>query len=544
MKIYSAEVWYTYASFMGKHVEDLHTIAQRLLAERLSTCVMHQDGTTYWNSHNGVHSGVTTVDPHNQTGDNLHLKLHDGENPPAGWALDAWSILAAMRWNELRLFGADRPMPAPYIRTFLGECSFGSLTTPTFIGRPIITLYETGVILFQLRGNEMPEQPDAETFVNRYVNLASKRFSEIWVHPAYARLATRAWHHLEHPGQNFRQRLTTSRLDREHDIAVRQSSLVDHTSDEPTPKVLLPSSADEQLDTLQTFADLVFHIIAFIVGPPRSGWRYVLRGQSQIPEVGRFWTGRPHIYLYRFDDQCDTPAENEEKHRRLFGGIIARALHESADMSKLLPKNLRLLPDYGLYIAQSAILVAYSNSGFPDAASNEPTPSEGDILGHVVTFQMLEYGYMLHRSLAESAGELNDVRAVYETQQELARLKVTMSEVSHYGEIIGVLEEGWESFRVNALMNWTSESLAATSALTSLRDTRITERASQVLSVLFGMIAVPPIASDVILPLWKLFGWPMPKDPDSASLMMVGIAFVLVAVVLIGMLRFVARAEE
>ena len=54
------------------------------------------------------------------------------------------------------------------------------------------------------------------------------------------------------------------------------------------------------------------------------------------------------------------------------------------------------------------------------------------------------------------------------------------------------------------------------------------------ISILFGLIAVPRIAEEVLKPLWKVLALPRPKVDEDFSLLLIGISLSMVAVVIGG----------
>lgn len=116
-------------------------------------------------------------------------------------------------------------------------------------------------------------------------------------------------------------------LEKRHDTAVDQLTRSHKEGDfnyDLAP--LSPPRLDRACENLSGFALTVFNTIGFLLSRPRGGVRFMLRGQKQSPELGSFWSGRPHIYLVKFKDQCDVASENQRLHGEAFKAIIARLL--------------------------------------------------------------------------------------------------------------------------------------------------------------------------------------------------------------------------
>jgi hypothetical protein len=153
--------------------------------------------------------------------------------------------------------------------------------------------------------------------------------------------------------------------------------------------------------------------------------------------------------------------------------------------------------------------------------------------------ELLEYGYMLHRSLFERAVGHSRSEDVLNARRELTMLMHGISEVGHFLEIRDLLQRGWESMGIEDLQQRISESLAIRESETALGETRTTERMGRVLAILFGLVAVPPIAEDIIKPTWDYLELWQPNNPFLSKLFLVLIAFVLIASLTFGLLRFV-----
>ena len=113
--------------------------------------------------------------------------------------------------------------------------------------------------------------------------------------------------------------------------------------------------------------------------------------------VGRFWSGRPHIYLVRFGNQCKTASENESKHGPHFGRIISRAAALDDEAAKsALPKDARLFEDYSAYVNGAATLWVWSKGGL---STEHMDANRGNLIyERQALAELLEYGYMLYRT--------------------------------------------------------------------------------------------------------------------------------------------------
>ena len=85
---------------------------------------------------------------------------------------------------------------------------------------------------------------------------------------------------------------------------------------------------------------------------------------------------------------------------------------------------------------------------------------------------------------------------------------------------------------VPGLQRLIDETLETRASQTSLREARRSNLVGRRLTVLFGLIAVPPLADLVLRPLWDLLGWWAPAGVEGKSLFLMFVAVLIVAFVL------------
>ena len=334
------------------------------------------------------------------------------------------------------------------------------------------------------------------------------------------------------------------KLEEMHDIAVDELTEVREEGDFTFSFAPLNREEDFE-ETFSSFSQSIFHIVAYLLTPPRTGMSFLLRGQKSLIQVGNFWTGRPHIYLIRFDKQAELSSENETLYKNEFGYIIAKHWSESSSLGvQYLPPDSRVFDDYNSYITSTATLWAWSGKGLKNRRETANINHADLIYEPQATMEILEYAYMLHRSLFERAlghGRLQDVLSA---RRDLVILKHHMSEVGHFLEIRDLLQNGWESMGIEGLQQRISESLAIRESETASDEARTTERMGRVLAILFGLVAVPPIAEDVIKPIWDYFELWHPGNPLLNKIFLILIAFVLIAGLTLGLLSFVKKRRS
>lgn len=517
LRLHEWEIWHTYATYLSAGDFNLDQLACRLVELEIAACAMTRDGRTYWKAGQKVGSGSTDVRLNAfETGATLHLDRDSGcDTPLDGFALEAWGQAGHFRFNEQRVLGEDEGLPPPYVRAFLGQCK---LISEDETGRseillyPVLLIFQSGVMVLELRTISPDTPTELDHFIHGAVNLFRHPFDRAEVPPSIVKLATRAYYH-SYRGWSFRYRLALIWLERGHDKAVRELTKSYEEGDFTFDLAPL-STSDESRgpEKLSTLALTLFHTVAFVLGRPRLGVAFLLFGQHQTPELGEYWSGRPHIYIARFDGQRETASENAQVHGAAFGSILLRALvGDVAAARRSLPPDSRLFDDYNAYITSAASLWVWSKSGLSQQAPSADANRGHLIYEHQAVVELLEYGYMLHRSLLERVEKYKNADEVFAARRALIRLQQTLAEASHFGEIRDLLERGWREMKLPELRQRIQDALVIREAEASVAEARVATRIGQALTILFGLVAVPSLAEQVVQPLWKLIAIPRPE---------------------------------
>ncbi len=516
-KVSEWEIWHTYSTYLRTTNIDLEVVARRLVESGIALCAVLRDGKTFWSSGTQLGSGITEVrlDPY-ETRATINFNPDAGcEVKLDGFALEAWNQASRFRFGEQRVLGKEGGLPPPYLRAYLGQCNLVSEPDSKSKVRlyPVLLIYESGVVLLELRTISPAAPQRLSDFISNAVNLFRHPFEQLEVSPGIVRLATRAYYH-SYRGWTLPYRLALIWLERGHDKAVRQLARSHEEGDFSFDLAPLSSAkGGVQYENLSTFALTVFHTVAFVIGQPRLGLAFLLWGQKKTPALGGFWSGRPHVYLVRFERQCETASENERRFGAAFGSILLRVFSKDAAVARsALPEDSRLFEDFNSYITSAVTLWVWSKKGLRGQKA-WADPNRGHLIyEHQAIVELLEYGYMLHRSLLEHAEGYDNATEVFAAQRALLKLQQQMSEASHSGEIRNLLSRGWSALNLPELRNLIQGALSLRKAETSAAEARTTTRLGQALTVLFGLVAVPSLAEQVIQPLWQLIEIPYPTD--------------------------------
>lgn len=536
------EVWHTYATYLCVTRVDLDTAARSLVEAGIATCAMLQNGRTYWTSGTKVCSGNTMVDLEESTGTAVfNIEADPGcSETLGGFAAEAWFQAGYFRSAEMRVFGADGYLPPPYVRAFLGQLRLVSSDKPksTIYLYPTLILYESGVMVLEFRTISPDSPVHLREFIVGSVNLFQFPFDRVEASPALVRLAPPAYSHSLR-NRSILSRWKLVRLQRGHDTVVRQLTRQRAGGDFVFDLVPLTQGEGlEDAERLHTLARTVLHTVAFAIGQPRSGLSLLLRGQKPTPELGGFWSSRPHIHIVRFDGQCETASENERQHEAVFRNMLLRIpASDSAISRQRLPKDRRLFDDYNAYITRAATLWVWSKRGIDQQSASADANRGHLIYEHQAIVELLEYGCMLHHSLLDRASNYDILDEAFAAQHALIKLRKAMTFSSHSGEIMDLLDHGWKEFKVPELGRQISDALRLRQEETSTSESRTRARTGNLLTILFGLLAIPPLAERVVEPAWEWLHVLRPSTDVAFQMLTNVVSFAIVMPLVLWLMR-------
>src|SRR6266851_4171327 len=527
------EIWHTYTTYLDSGPLDLQKGAESLLESGVALCAMQSTGRTYWRTDDGIGRGVTNVDINAVEGSSSFALIRDEQTQalPDGFALEAWGQAAYFIIGEQRVLGDSAALSDAYVRAHLGKCVVtkkgkDGLTSHLNL-YPVLIVYESGVVILEFRMIGPNTPVESAKFIDGGVNLFRESFSQVEVNPGLARGATTAYYRSSRPG--FFQRVRMLWLQGPHDLAIKQRTK-EHTDDDFSFEL---SRWSGQTDNLRSIALTIFHTCAFLIIGPRRGLSFLLFGQPAPPDLGQFWSGRPHIHLIRFQDQQETATENETRHGVEFARILARASSTGTNVRMGLPKDARLFEDYSAYVTCASSLWVWSRKGLKEQAQWEDLNRGNFIYERQAIMELLEYGYMLHRGLYHRVEQLRSTAQVMAMRKDILRLRLRMREASHAGEIRELLESGWKEFGLPALVAEIESALALReSEMRSVDNLRAT-RVGWAIATVFGFVAVPALADQIVLPFWNLLKIHPVTDVLKAKLIADGVVMLSILFVLV-----------
>ena len=524
------QLWHTYSTFFTVEVQDLEAAGRALVESGIAVCALHRDGKTFWESNNLICEGRTSIRmSSNSDKASISLAPNDAKMSLNAFAKASWLQACSLRFNEIRQFGDDENLPPEaYTRAFLGRCDLDLGEEGLFYIYPNLKLYASGVVLIEFQMLSPETGCKTEDFIKDYLDLPRKAIKQISVPPAIARLAPTAYLYSKRIS-SLRARVALLILEKSHLKAVNQKTSSCEEGEFNFELAPLTNEEEADYDTLSNLALTIVGVVGFALVKHRKPLDFLLRGPDKFPQMGPFWVGRPHIYLLQYENQRETAEENERCYRNDFRQIMSK--NWRTDFTRVvddLPNNSRAFDDYTSYIGIASTLWVCAKKGLDSYENDAGMGRKTFVYANQSIVEMLEYGYMLHRGLYERVVGHSTPEAVLRARRDLVSLRQVMSGASHFTELRELLQAGWERFGVPSLQERTNEALEIKASETALIEARRVDRRGRLLSLVAGLVAVPPIANEVVGPIWTYFRWWQPTGAAFAKLFIdvVAVAFV------------------
>lgn len=529
------EIWFTYTTSIRPTNIDLKSLADDLVESELAHFSMLKDGYTIWRSENKIGKGLSIVDfAENKNNAKVQFEKEDQQTIELeNFALEAWYQCCYFRFSELRLFDPYPSLPPPYVRSFLGKCILFKDDLERQIHLyPLLTVYETGVMSVEFRTISPAKQLTLDDFITGAVNLQQIAFDRAEVPPALSRLASSAYMRSA-KNWNFKERSKLLQLEEDHNVAVEERTKINDDMGDDFTFELSPLSfgEEDQKETLSTLGLTIFDSVKYLLSKPKKGWQFILWGQDYPVQFDGHWIGRPHIYLCDFPGQEETSSLNEEQYKSAFIKIVMQSSEFPAELNEeRLPKDVRLFDDYSAYLSEALSLWVWSKKGI-----RWQEPWKDINRGHLIyeqqaTMRLLDYVYILHRRLLNEISFHKNVDQVIIARRELIDIEQKTTEPSKFGEIRKLLKYGWGQLGLEDIKRRIHDSLELQQAEKSHQETRTYRKIGITLTVLFGLAVIPPVAFQILMPVWNWFNWPRPEDAETFSILLLTITSVVIII--------------
>lgn len=533
------EIWYTFSTYLTAHISNLEIVAKLLVEFEIADCCVISNGETFCRTDNGIASGKTVLE---LSGDLTKVSAEFKANSMKAadftqYARETWLIGVQFLYGEARQISQGRELPTPHLRAFLEPIRLVKEEERITSFYPVIVLYQSGVLLIEFRMIAPDDPVEISDFIRNYVNIQQHDYDFAIVPTAISVLAPEAYQYYSNPEINIFQRLDLLEKKKQKKAFQTLSKKVEFGDFEFE---LAPLFGTEKKETITSVAQTLFTIVGFVAKSPISSISLVVKGVPQLPEIGKYWIGRPHIHLVQHSNQLESSSSNEESNKKFFGRILARVPAADGDFSIYLPSDSRGFEDYAAYITLAATLWVWSKSGLENQRQWMELNRGNLIHEHQVQVELLEYGFILYKSLIEKSNTLKEYPDILAIRRDLTELKSKMLETTPYGEVRDLLSKGWEQMNLEAMQSQISENLSILESEIKFIESKQGDSFRVFLTV-FGSIASASFAKSVVSPFWKALSLWLPSNENWAELFLVGISAILVILIVLFLKRFTYR---
>ncbi|MGG6267544.1 hypothetical protein [Leptolyngbya sp. AN10] len=534
------EIWHSYSTYFKTHIEGLEKIAKLLIDLEIADCSIMSDGKTFCRTGDGVAVGKTEL---KLSGDAKKATI-DFQSNDSGtasftpYARETWLIGSQFLYGEARQFSSGKELPPVHLRAFLKPIELIKEDERISGLYPIVILYQSGVIIIEFRMFSPDNSIELTDFIDNYVNIHQCDYDYAMVPTALGTLAPEAYQIYSNPKSNFLWRIRfLGNKKRYEEVFKKVSDKVDFGDFEFE---MVPLLNTEDKETITSVAQTLFGVMGFLISRPVSNFDFLLRGVRDLPELGNYWIGRPNIHLIRHSNQLDDASSNGDLHKESFGRILARVPGNFGEFADVVPIDSRRFSDFSAYITSAVTLWVWSKKGLESQQEWMDVNRGNLVYERQVQVELLEYGYILHKSLVEKSSELKNYPDVLATRRDLIKLKSIMLEATPYGEVRDLLSKGWEEMNLAAVQSQISDNLSILESEIKFFESKQGDNFRLFLTI-FGLIASAAFAKSVVSPLWKALHFWLPLNENWAELFLVCISAILVISFVLALRRFVYR---
>jgi hypothetical protein len=506
VKLIDWEVWWTYVTALESPLGSFSAAIPKLLHSGLTEAILKDDGTAYWKLGNEI--SESNLRPRF---DAVTSTARFGLPPPSSISdfgreglVQAASFLVA----EDTLFGRDLRPDLPHLRFLIGACLLKNKEHEWHVF-PTVKLYSSGVVLVEMRILSGKEPTEVKDFIRSYVRGYFQRFPTILVPPVVATLAPPSTAH-KGPTWDVVTRFKAWRTFRLHQRAIQEATTTKQWGDFAYSLAPLTQYVDSGGETITDLARTVQSVVAHILTQPRRMLRNAVTPKFTFAD---YWAARIHTHLFKHENQQVTPSENERANGWAFGSILAGMYPHARHLGrKQLPKNLRQLDDYGLYLGLSGSLWVWSASEYSSSNDKERITRDYPTYENMTKIELLEYAHMIKRRSLNLAAAHGSQEDVLRARREVIEVGFRFAETARWGEIRELLSYGQQVYGEQVRDRVLTDTLSYRLTERNLAETRRVNRMLVTLTFVFGLISALELAEQVISPAWQLSGLWHPSE--------------------------------
>ena len=293
---------------------------------------------------------------------------------------------------------------------------------------------------------------------------------------------------------------------------------------------LTPYPLLSEHNTLSPIVEVLHRAIACAIDPVPSRLRLLMGPPRHT--LGDYWVARPHLYLQHFDGQGHDSEATLNTCAGTLGQIFI-GLPLKDDTRAFVPPDRRPLGDYAALVSPHKSAWVWSDAMFRSYTQEDRT---GTLFDHKATDEALDFIAASHRALLERARSRESLRSILELKEATLGLRFHVRDSIAFGELRTLFDEAWNDYGIDWIRDEILNVLSTREALVSIAETRRNQRIGNGLTMVFGLVAVPPLANDVVRPVAALIGVGLPEDPLAAQVVLVLAAAVCVAILVMWVL--------
>ncbi len=538
MKLKQWQICHTYSTYFNQSLITLDKIAQILVENHIAECCIHKNGLFYYHD-DGLQLGTSSATLHSN---NQNANIVIEPKILNCFIVDSIMLASYFRVSEQNIFSKDFELLPNYIKAYIGECQLVSSERTVYI-YPVLTIFDSGVILLEMRTLHPDIPIKVDDFIQNYVNLFVTNFDELLAPPDLVNSA------IEDYSRNHTFEGKPTILNRykiiHHKKMINRAVLnktISRTSEDFNFKLSTLYNKDKEdklfysnsFLTFKSLSHVIISTVNFVINKTNNNLKYILSGDKKISELGNYWASKPHIHILDHTNQQNNSIKNEKKNGIFFGQIISRVKSNDKKAGlKFLPKSSRPFDDYSAYISSHATLWVWSTEGRKRTTNTDIFTTDKLIFQNQFLAELLDYGFILHKKYLELVKEMKNYRQVIALRKHILDLEIKMNESSRYGEIKDLLEDGWEKLHINKYKQLIKRTLNIHEDKFKIIEIRRFNKLNILLTIAFGLFAIPELSNHIIEPIWNLLKFPILKNSDGMKLTYIGISTVLITAIIL-----------
>lgn len=181
---------------------------------------------------------------------------------------------------------------------------------------------------------------------------------------------------------------------------------------------------------------------------------------------------------------------------------------------------MRCFEDSSDFISSSGYLCAFSNFLNDDGVKQS-------IYNKEIISEYLEYGYIIHRALKAKIQYSTDLSDIFLLRSDVNNLD-ELYELSYSGEVRSFLEKGWQEFGLSKIKKRIDEEINIDHDYKNYKYQIYNNNFNRILTIVFGILTIPTLAKEIIIPIWKYSEIMVPMDENLMNVFSLIIAFFII----------------